>query len=605
MDNIRKWSFLVLSLVILCYGILEIVSRDMVKDERFAYAEKDLDFQQEEQRNETTYSGTIDDKTKEESSNKPPPIPHLSSVYDQLLENVPFGHEEYLESLMNGSEGVHGKRKNVLFIMSDDLRPQLGSYWGDYFPNPFTHLKPHTPNLDRLASNSLLLRRAYVQYSLCAPSRASMLTGRRPDTVTTWGLRTKFREVQRNFTTMPQYFKENGYISINLGKIFHQAHGWKNDYDSWHIPGEGNPYIKEYLEQIAPNSRVAGPITPDQRAGSILTPDETNTRTAINYLRKLAPSAKAGKANFFLALGYHRPHLPWICSQEYFDLYPLENMDRPSEANKRYPKDYPMDSAFPHPELLHNLMNKTISTTELLPDNDAMYFRRAYYSCVSFVDDMVGVVLKELDKLGLTDSTIVTFLGDHGWHLGENNIWGKCSNFEQANHTPLMMKIPGQTDDGIVSDSLVEFVDIYPTLVEAADLPPVPPCPQQSRDIPVCVEGTSFLPLIKKPEASLKFAAISQMYYDAKMGYSIKTDKCRYTEWVPMVKREVEQGIYDYYLEWHNTTDIELYNHVNDIEENVNLAYDPAHKDLVEKNRKILRSLIPNAILHAKVKLFH
>ena len=530
---------------------------------------------------------------------------HISSVYEQVTETVPIRAEEKLAHLINITQG-HPRRKNVLFIMSDDLRPQLGSYWNRHFPNPFTNLRPHTPHLDRLASSSLLLTRAYVQYSLCGPSRASMLTGRRPDTVTTWKLETKFREVQRNFTTLPQYFKDNGYISINLGKIFHQGHGWTNDYLSWDIPhpDETNSFQDLYKSRLLHRYPAAGQIVPEERAGDMLSPDESLTLYSVNYLRRLAPRAKSGNINFFLGVGYHRPHLPWICSKEFFDLYPMDKMDLPRDINKYYPADFPLHNHQPHLELLKHALNITThEPNEILPDNETMYYRRAYFACVSFVDDMVGILLDEVEKLGLGDSTIIMFLGDHGWHLGENGLWGKRTTFEQSNHTPLMIKVPGLTDKGIVSDSLVEFIDVFPTLVEVAGLPPAPPCPQQSRDTALCTEGTSFLPLVNKPDTVLKPAALSQLYHDGKMGYSIKTERYRYTEWVPLEEVKVNESHYDYHILWDRVTGTELYDHLTDPEENFNLANLDKHKYVVDEHSKMLKELIPEAISGVNFKL--
>ncbi|KAK2139788.1 hypothetical protein LSH36_1613g00000 [Paralvinella palmiformis] len=459
--------------------------------------------------------------------------------------------------------------------MADDLRQQLGSYWGRNYPNPFTNLIPHTPHLDRLASSSLLLTRAYVQYSLCGPSRASLLTGRLPDTVTTWNLETKFREVQRNFTTLPEYFKDNGYISINLGKIFNLGHGWKNDFQSWNIPEpqELNDFQDLYRSRLLLPHAISGTITPDQREGNMLTPDESLTQYSVNYLRRLAPYAKSGNVNFFLGVGYHRPHLPWICSKEFYDLYPMESMDLPRKENKYYPKHYPLNEHQPHLELLRHVLNKTThEPNEILSDYETKYYTRAYFACVRFVDDMVGILLDEVEKLGLSESTIVMFLGDHGWHLGENSLWGKKTAFEQSNHTPLMIKIPGVTEEGIVSDALVEFIDIFPTVVEAAGLPPIPSCPKPSRDVSLCTEGTSFLPLIKKPKTVLKPVALSQILCKNKMVYSIKSERYRYTEWVPLNKSELDTNIYNYSLQWNMVTSVELYDHECDPEENANLG---------------------------------
>ena len=215
----------------------------------------------------------------------------------------------------------------------------------------------------------------------------------------------------------------------------------------------------------------AGAIRPEHRVGDMMTPDESLTQYSVNYLRKLAPAVLDGKQNFFLGVGFHRPHLPWICPQEYLDLYPEDKVDLPAPDNKYYPQDYPKYMYAPHKELLRSpdVLNKTqIDYNEIMDDERTKFFRRSYFGSVSFMDDMVGIVLDELEQLGLDESTIVLFMGDHGWHLGENGIWGKVTTFEQSTHTPLMIHIPGKTDRGLRSDSLVEFVDVFPTVLEAA-----------------------------------------------------------------------------------------------------------------------------------------
>ncbi|KAK2139789.1 hypothetical protein LSH36_1613g00003 [Paralvinella palmiformis] len=601
--TVKRLRYLGITLSILTVGLLIFTIDPLRKEYVLQYPHAHVDNIRVEHNNT---EGRKEVSKKQQTYYKKNRLRHITTVYKQILQNISIKAEHKLGHLLNTSTGSLN-RKNVLFIMSDDLRPQLGSYWGRNYPNPFTNLKPHTPHLDRLASSSLLLTRAYVQYSLCGPSRASLLTGRRPDTVTTWNLETKFREVQRNFTTLPEYFKDNGYISINLGKIFHQGHGWKNDFQSWNIPEpqEVNNFQGLYRSRLLLSNEVSGFVTPDQREGNMLTPDESLTQYSVNYLRRLAPYAKSGNANFFLGVGYHRPHLPWICSKEFYDLFPVENVDLPREENKYYPKHYPLNEHQPHLELLRHVLNKTThEPNEILSDYETKYYRRAYFACVSFVDDMVGILLDEVEKLGLSESTVIIFLGDHGWHLGENSLWGKRSTFEQSNHTPLMIKIPGVTDNGIVSDALVEFIDIFPTLVEAAGLPLVPVCPRQSRELSLCTEGTSFLPLIDKPSSLLKTAALSQLYYDGKMGYSVKTERYRYTEWIPLNKTEVNKEIYDYHLMWNTVTCVELYDHVADPEENVNLAYEDTHRDVVFDHNSMLKELIGVKISHVNLKLF-
>jgi iduronate 2-sulfatase len=342
----------------------------------------------------------------------------------------------------------------------------------------------------------------------------------------------------------------------------------------------------------------------------MMTPDESLTQYSVNYLRKIAPSVLEGKVNFFLGLGYHRPHLPWVCSQEYMDLYPMDEMDLPDLDNKYYPTNYPQNVFWQHKELLKNpdVLNKThVKFNEILDDDKTKFYRRAYFGCVSFVDDMVGIVVDELAKLGLADSTVVLFMGDHGWHLGENGIWGKVTTFEQSTHTPLMIHVPGKTDQGLRSDSLVEFIDIFPTVVEAAGLTPLSPCPEQSRDISLCSEGKSFLPLLEQPKAQIKTEAISQVWphhINHTMGYTVRTDLYRYTEWVPLKMTKIGDNTYNYRLEWDDVLDAELYDHGDDPEENYNLAYNVTYQNIRMLHNEKLRKSVPSEINNVHVRLF-
>jgi len=412
-------------------------------------------------------------------------------------------------------------RKSVLFIVSDDMRPQLGAYLGPNFPSP-VHPQMFTPNLDLLASKSLVLTRAYVQQATCSPSRTSFLTSRRPDTTHIYDLKTYFRKVTANFTTLPQYFKERGYISLGMGKIFQpgRASGG-DDPPSWSLPYYQPPNKSRWKNK----KRSWYAATPNERRQKPL-PDEQTTVHAIDMLKKLAPKARTGEKPFFMAVGYYKPHLPFIFPEEFLSLYPPEAIRLP--PNRYAPENMP-DIAWTIYRELRNFrdiarlgVTGEINTT--VPDHKTLELRRAYYSCVSYIDHLVGQLLSALDQLGLADSTIVSFVGDHGWHLGKNGEWSKHTNFEQAVHSPMIIRIPGLTDGGIVSDHIVEFVDLYPTLVEAASLGSVPLCPENSSHVPVCTEGASLLPLISGKTTNKSYA-FSQWPRKGMMGYTIRTDR--------------------------------------------------------------------------------
>ena len=413
-------------------------------------------------------------------------------------------------------------RKNVLFIVSDDMRPQLGAYSGPNFPSPI-HPQMITRNLDRLASESLLLTRAYVQQATCSPSRTSFLTSRRPDTTHVYDLKSYFRKVGGNFTTLPQYFKKHGYESVGMGKVFHprEASGG-DDPPSWTLPYY-HPSNKPYWTTTKRSWYAA---TPDERKKRPL-PDEQIVKHAVKMLRKLAPKAKSGQKPFFLAVGFYKPHLPFVFPEEFLAMYPPSEIHLP--PNPYAPENMPSIAWTTYRELrmfgdIAQLgLSGDINTT--IPSNVTLDLRRAYYSAVSYIDSLVGTLLAELDHLGLAQSTIISFVGDHGWHLGENGEWTKHTNFEQATHAPMMIRIPGLTDHGIVSDQLVEFVDLYPTIVEAAMLGTLPVCPEESSHIEVCTEGTSLLPLIFNRQSEASSYAFSQWPRSGKMGYTIRSSR--------------------------------------------------------------------------------
>ncbi|XP_065833661.1 iduronate 2-sulfatase-like [Oscarella lobularis] len=478
------------------------------------------------------------------------------------------------------------EKKNILFLVADDMKPELGSYDDPLYP-VYPHIR--SPNLDKLAAKSLVLRRAYVQQAVCSPSRASLLTGRRPDTTHVYDLTTYFRTVGGNFTTIPQYFKEHNYKSVGMGKIFHpgQAAG-NNDPISWSVPY----YLADNSHWHRFGQRHSWfPITQPMQNRNPLEDDQILAQ-AVKTLKELAPAAKSGEQPFFLAVGFHKPHLPLLAPEEFFDLYPLENISLPK--NDYAPVGMP-DIAWSNYLELRNYddiaqLNASGQINTTLPNETVKNLRRAYYACVSYIDSLIGQVLKELENLGLADNTIISFFGDHGWHLGDHGEWCKNTNFESATRAPLMLHIPGQTTQGITSDALTEFVDIFPTLVEAAGFPRLDLCPEGlSTQATLCSEGQSFLPLINDPAGSnWKKTAFSQFLRGGPrqeiMGYSMRTDRYRYTEWVRF------KGDPDYVPDWSVSRGVELYDHTIDPEENINLASRSSYKNVVDQLSKELRA---------------
>ncbi|ESO91459.1 hypothetical protein LOTGIDRAFT_182753, partial [Lottia gigantea] len=458
------------------------------------------------------------------------------------------------------------QKKNVLFFASDDMRPELGIFYGPDFPSP-VHPKIYSPNLDSLAKKSLLLKRAYVQQAVCSPSRTSLLTGRRPDTTHVYDLVHYFRNVGGNYTTIPEFFKNNGYSSIGMGKIFHPGIGsgfddpvsWTEPY--YHAPDERYRSTLFSWRAVPKSEYDIRPL-----------PDMQIAQHAIETLQKVAPAAKTGQQNFFVAVGFHKPHLPFVFPEEYLALYPMDSIRLPD--NQFAPVNMP-DVAWSNyitTELnaYHDIqkLNASGDINTTLPDQVVMDLRRAYYSSVSYTDNLLGKVMAELDRLELTTSTIVSFWGDHGWQLGEHGEWCKHTNFEDAVHAPMMIHVPGVTDNGIVTEQLTEYVDLFPTLVEAAGFEPLELCPEDSTHTSLCREGNSLVPLMTNQSREWKSSVFSQYPRNnyTVMGYTIRTDLYRYTEWVRF------SGSPAYKPNWSILFGVELYDHSIDSEENVNRA---------------------------------
>lgn len=478
-------------------------------------------------------------------------------------------------------------RKNVLFVISDDLRPQLGSYYGSDFPTS-VHPPVYTPNIDAFASRSLLLKRAYVQQAVCSPSRTSFLTGRRPDTTHVYDLVEYFRTVGGNFTTLPQLFKQHGYRSFGIGKIFHpgKPSGY-DDPESW-----TEPYYQGENNAIFEGRNHSWLAVPDDELVGNPLRDRLITDKAKETLRLVAPKARTGEENFFIALGFRRPHLPFSFPASMLKFYNLSDIHLPQ--NPFAPAYMPNIAWYESNELREQYadirrLNYSGDVNTTLPDDVVLNLRRAYYCSVTFIDMLFGEVMAELESLGLADNTIVSFIGDHGWHLGEHGVWGKVTNFEIATHSPMMIRIPGLTDHGIQSEMLTEFVDLYPTIVQAAGLGSVPQCGEDSSNTAVCHEGASLLPLITDPGTAIKHATFSQYpRIDHIMGYSVRTDRYRYTEWV-------EFSYTTYKPDWNTVYGVELYYHLNDPDENFNAAYEPEFR----KARASLRDLLHRGWRHS------
>ncbi len=426
------------------------------------------------------------------------------------------------------------RKKNILFIAVDDLRPELGCYG---------HPMIKSPNIDSLAKSGVLFERTYCQQAVCGPTRASLLTGRRPDTTKIYDLKTHIRSTMPDVVTLQQHFKNNGYFSEGIGKLFHVGLEDEASYSVPHRPGNGANYVlEENLKLLKEGGKVSakGENSEDGSPGSTRmrahatecadVPDEAYLdgnicQLAIESLNKLAPSAKAKKDGqpFFLGVGFRKPHLPFCAPKKYWDLYDREKIAMPYPDK---PKNAP-DIAF----TTWGELRSYSDIPEVGPCDEATTKEliHGYYACVSYTDALVGKLLNELDKLDLRKDTIIILWGDHGWKLGEYSQWSKHTNFELDTHVPMIISDPDYPK-GIRSNALTEFVDIYPTLTELCGLP-----------LPEGLEGTSFVPVMEDPNHKWKKAAFSQYPRPKKMmGYSMRTDQYRYTEWIDQKSNEVK-----------------------------------------------------------------
>jgi iduronate 2-sulfatase len=454
------------------------------------------------------------------------------------------------------------KRLNVLFIAVDDLRPSFGVYGGPI----------KTPNIDRLAGRGTTFIRAYCQQAVCSPSRTSLLTGQRPDTTQVYDLVTHFRKNIPDTVTLPQYFKQNGYVSQGMGKIFHDG---LNDAPSWSVPHwrlgrqiwgpEGtaiqrrNTAAAKAGETGNENAGRRGPAWESADMPDEHFVDGATANHAIETLREVKEKP------FFLAVGFVRPHLPFVAPKKYWDLY--------KESDIKLPENYQKPPKDVVPMAMHNWGE--LRTYDAIPkqgpvtDEQAKKLIQGYYAATSYMDAQVGKVLDELERLGLRENTVVVFWGDHGWSLGEHGLWCKHTNFEDSAHAPLILAVPGQKRPGAKVENLAEFVDVYPTLCAAAGLP-----------VPPGLAGQSLLPSTDNPDAPTKSLAFSQYPRGGNgnrqvMGYSLRDDRYRYTEW--------------------GTIGAELYDHQTDPHEDVNIANRPESKGIIARLSRQLHEAYPGA----------
>lgn len=448
------------------------------------------------------------------------------------------------------------KRPNVLFIAVDDLRPEVNASGSNVIK---------TPNLDRIAARGTTFDRAYCQQAVCSPSRSSLMTGRRPDATRVWDLETHFRTALPDAATVAQYFKNHGYHSMSMGKIFH---GGFDDPQSWSVPSQ-YPKSPQYASEAAlkmqndpantdKKGRARGPAVEDADVPDDTYADGKIARLAVKTLGELKQSTKP----FFLAVGMLKPHLPFVAPKKYWDLYDPAKIYVP--AFQKLPAGAPGFVGHTNGELASYA---DIPKNGVIDDALARRLRHGYYAAISYMDAQVGLVLDALEKEGLADDTVIVLWGDHGWQLGEHGLWHKHTNFEVSARSPLIISAPGQKAVGRKSLSLAEFIDIYPTLADLCGLPK-----------PKDVEGVSLKPVLDDAAASVRPVAISQYPRSdggkSLMGYSIRDDRWRLTLWRDRKDNSI-----------HAT---ELYDEVSDPHETVNVATKPEHAEVIARLSKFL-----------------
>jgi iduronate 2-sulfatase len=424
-------------------------------------------------------------------------------------------------------------RPNVLLLFIDDLRPALGCY-GD----PVAV----TPHIDRLAKRSVVFERAYCQLAVCSPSRASIMTGLRPDACGVWDLQAHFRETVPDVVTLPQCFKEQGYHTASIGKIYHDSGRPSRDPPSWSVSPRYDRVGDPQLRYATPEN-LAGKGLKRNATESADVPDETYVDGLVcqEACRTLAKLGRAEQP-FFLAVGFRKPHLPFCAPSRYWQLYQPSAFD--DSAPLRHPELAPELATRPWREL-EGYRDIADETPGGIDRQQRLHLRHGYYACVSYVDSLVGRVLKQLEASNQADNTIVVLLSDHGFHLGEQGLWTKCSNYELATRVPLIIHDPRSPQARGKRQSIVELVDIYPTLAELCSLEP-----------PSGLAGQSLGDLLTADAATSEQVAFSQ-FPRAKegsrhrgpgdfMGYALRTDRYRYVEWRALGTGEVvARELYD------------------------------------------------------------
>jgi len=440
-------------------------------------------------------------------------------------------------------------RPNVLLICVDDLKPVAGCY-GDAVAQ--------TPNIDLLAKRGVLFESAYCNQAVCSPSRNALMTGLRPQTLGIYDLPTHFRLAAPDAVTVAAYFRQHGYETQGMGKILHTGHGNTEDEASWSVP-HWRPKAPQYqLAESTSDKRDSnnGPRGTATESADVDDDAYGDGQIALEAVQRIDHAAATSDQPFFIAVGFLKPHLPFVAPKKYWDLYDPAKLPMPQVLEP--PKDAPSYA----PQFGGELRGYSDMPQQgPISPEDTRRLIHGYYAATSYTDAQIGKVLKALDEKGLAENTIVVLWGDHGWHLGDHGMWCKHTNYEQAARIPLIVASPGCAV-GKNTKSLVETVDLYPTLCELAALP-----------VPAGLDGTSFATILKSPETRTRESVIHVYPRGGRLGRAIRTDRYRMVEWkAPGASSD--------------TAEYELYDYQTDPLETVNIA--ASQSDVLHKLQDIL-----------------
>lgn len=441
---------------------------------------------------------------------------------------------------------------NVLFIAVDDLRPELNCYGREHI---------HSPHIDKLASESVLFERAYCMVPVCGASRASMLTGIRPTPDRFKGWQARADREARGIVTMNTWFKDHGYHTVSLGKIFNDAAdsaaGWSTE--PWRLGNDTWPWYAVPENQklhTARGAKVSGNRGPAWEAADVADEAYIDGQTSLKAIAELQQLARQQKP-FFLAVGFFKPHLPFNAPKKYWDLYKREEISLPE--NYYIPKNAPRASIHNWGEMRRY---SNIPRRGPVDDATAVSLIHGYYACVSYIDALIGNVLAELDRLKLADETIVVLWSDHGWNLGEHTLWCKHSCYETSMQIPLLVRLPGSSTASRVSQP-VESIALYPTLCELTGLP-----------LPAHLQGTSLVPLLNGAQENAQAVAVGRYG----QGDTIRSAQYRYTRYARPDGKQVGEMLYD---------------HKADPKENQNVSSKAACQETQKELQKQLLETIP------------